>query len=222
MTGLFKRDIEINEENNEEIEKHSILIGYYNYTVVLTYIGMLVSFAGILFATKNNIKYALLCLVISGFCDMFDGAIASTRKRTKKEKRFGVQIDSLSDLICFGVFPAIIVNFHINNKFTAWICGLYVLCALIRLAYFNVDEEERQDKVGGKRKYYKGMPVTMMAIILPLACMFLPKPGSLFVLLAASFAFLVPVKLRKAGNVGKVVMFAIGLFTFITVLMEVL
>ena len=218
MTRLFKRDVEI----NEETEKNSLLIGYYNYTVILTYIGMLVGFAGILFATKNNINYALLCLVISGFCDMFDGAIASTRKRTKKEKRFGVQIDSLSDLICFGVLPAIIVNFKVNNKFTAWICGLFVLCALIRLAFFNVDEEERQDQEDGRRKYYLGMPVTMIAIILPLACMYLPKAGSLITLLAASIAFLVPVKLKKAGNVGKIVLVAIGLFTFIRVLMEVL
>ena len=183
---------------------------------------MLVGFAGILFATKNNINYALLCLVISGFCDMFDGAIASTRKRTKKEKRFGVQIDSLSDLICFGVLPAIIVNFKVNNKFTAWICGLYVLCALIRLAYFNVDEEERQDKEDGRRKYYLGMPVTMVAVILPLACIYLPRTGSLFVLLAASIAFLTPVKLKKAGNISKIILVAIGLFTFIRVLMEVL
>ena len=218
MTRLFKRDVEI----NEETEKNSLLIGYYNYTVILTYIGMLVGFAGILFATKNNNNYALLCLVISGFCDMFDGAIASTRKRTKKEKRFGVQIDSLSDLICFGVLPAIIVNFKVNNKFTAWICGLYVLCALIRLAYFNVDEEERQDKEDGRRKYYLGMPVTMVAVILPLACIYLPRTGSLFVLLAASIAFLTPVKLKKAGDISKIILVAIGLFTFIRVLMEVL
>ena len=218
MTRLFKRDVEI----NEETEKNSLLIGYYNYTVILTYIGMLVGFAGILFATKNNINYALLCLVISGFCDMFDGAIASTRKRTKKEKRFGVQIDSLSDLICFGVLPAIIVNFKVNKKFTAGICGLYVLCALIRLAYFNVDEEERQDKEDGRRKYYLGMPVTMVAVILPLACIYLPRTGSLFVLLAASIAFLTPVKLKKAGNISKIILVAIGLFTFIRVLMEVL
>ena len=218
MTRLFKRDVEI----NEETEKNSLLIGYYNYTVILTYIGILVGFAGILFATKNNINYSLLCLGISGFCDMFDGAIASTRKRTKKEKRFGVQIDSLSDLICFGVLPAIIVNFKVNNKFTAWICGLYVLCALIRLAYFNVDEEERQDKEDGRRKYYLGMPVTMVAVILPLACIYLPRTGSLFVLLAASIAFLTPVKLKKAGNISKIILVAIGLFTFIRVLMEVL
>ena len=218
MTRLFKRDVEI----NEETEKNSLLIGYYNYTVILTYIGMLVGFAGILFATKNNINYALLCLVMSGLCDMFDGAIASTRKRTKKEKRFGVQIDSLSDLICFGVLPAIIVNFKVNNKFTAWICGLYVLCALIRLAYFNVDEEERQDKEDGRRKYYLGMPVTMVAVILPLACIYLPRTGSLFVLLAASIAFLTPVKLKKAGDISKIILVAIGLFTFIRVLMEVL
>ena len=47
--------------------------------------------------------------MIAGLCDMFDGKIASTMERTRQEKRFGVQIDSLSDLICFGVLPALIV-----------------------------------------------------------------------------------------------------------------
>ena len=56
---------------------------------------------------------ALLCLMFAGFCDMFDGKIASTMKRTKQEKRFGIQIDSLSDLICFGALPALIV-FHLS------------------------------------------------------------------------------------------------------------
>lgn len=85
------------------------MLGFYNYTVVLTYVGMLTGFAGILFAAGGQVSPALLCLLGAGFCDMFDGKIASTRPRTQQEKRFGIQIDSLSDLVCFGVLPAVIV-----------------------------------------------------------------------------------------------------------------
>ncbi len=62
------------------------LLGYYNYTVVLTYIGMLIGFAGVFCAADNQIFAALVCLMAAGVCDMFDGAIASTRERTEQEK----------------------------------------------------------------------------------------------------------------------------------------
>lgn len=79
------------------------MLGVYNYTVLLTYIGMLTGLTGIGCAMGGRIPWALLCLLLAGLCDMFDGKIASTKKdRTPQEKRFGVQIDSLSDLICFG------------------------------------------------------------------------------------------------------------------------
>ena len=81
------------------------MIGYYNYTVILTYIGTLFGFAGITYIWNGNLKMALFCLMCAGLCDMFDGRIASTMKRTKPEKRFSVQIDSLSDLVCFGILP---------------------------------------------------------------------------------------------------------------------
>lgn len=122
------------------------MIGYYNYTVVLTYVGMLFGFTGITYVWNGNLKMALICLLIAGFCDMFDGKVASTMERTKQEKRFGVQIDSLSDLICFGVLPALIVVQCSGGKMPyILVSAAYVLCALIRLAWFNVDEEQRQD-----------------------------------------------------------------------------
>ena len=85
------------------------MLGFYNYTVILTYLGMLTGFSGITCLITGNKKGALTCLLIAGLCDMFDGKIASTMIRTKQEKHFGIQIDSLSDLICFGVLPALIV-----------------------------------------------------------------------------------------------------------------
>ena len=52
------------------------MLGYYNYTVVLTYMGMLTAFTGILMACNGNINGALVCLMLSGVCDLFDGPIA--------------------------------------------------------------------------------------------------------------------------------------------------
>lgn len=204
------------------------MIGYYNYTVILTYLGTLSGFAGILYIWNENLRMALLCLMVSGFCDMFDGKIASTMKRTAQEKRFGIQIDSLSDLICFGVLPALIIFQCSTGK---WIhipvTAAYLLCALIRLAWFNVDEEERQSKESGGRKTYLGLPITSSALILP------PFIGgghllnlsvgrsSPWVLLCIAVAFLAPFPLKKPGYMGKIAVLAAGVAGLITVLIGV-
>ena len=193
------------------------MIGYYNYTVILTYIGTLFGFAGITYIGSGNLRMALLCLMFAGFCDMFDGKIASTMKRTKQEKRFGIQIDSLSDLICFGVLPALIV-FQCSDKkvLPVFISGLYLLCALIRLAWFNVDEEERQDEQTGGRETYLGLPVTTSALLLPLfigTAQLLSLPvGALspWLLCGIAIAFIAPFHLKKPKALGKIIMLLLG------------
>lgn len=185
------------------------MLGFYNYTVILTYAGMLSGFSGILCAANGELSKAAHCLIAAGVCDMFDGKIASTMKRTKQEKRFGIQIDSLSDLICFGVLPAVMAYEECKGSgLTLSLCGLYVLCALIRLAWFNVDEEERQNCEEGARQYYLGLPVTSMAIILPILMelgaawrwpMQVVAPSAL---LLASVAFLTPFRIGKPDIVG--------------------
>jgi len=92
------------------MEKNMIrFIGFYNYTVILTYISLISSVLGITEAFHEDYKTAILCLAISGICDAFDGRVARRKKnRTEDEKDFGIQLDSLVDVICFGVFPALI------------------------------------------------------------------------------------------------------------------
>lgn len=129
------------------------LIGVWDYTVLLTYMGFCSGIAGIIFALVNNPQtndkwsfiIPLFCLMFCGLCDTFDGVVAKTKKnRTKNEKRFGSQIDSLSDMVCFGVLPAVI-GFRIGLKQPTWIILLvfYCLMALTRLAWFNVEEIEK-------------------------------------------------------------------------------
>ena len=86
-----------------------MLLGFYDYTVVLTYISFTSSIIGIFCAVTGHPKWAVFCLALSGLCDMFDGKIARTKKnRTEDEKQFGIQIDSLCDVVCFGVFPIVL------------------------------------------------------------------------------------------------------------------
>lgn len=204
------------------------MLGFYNYTVVLTYIGMLSSFVGLTYIWKGDLKTAVICLMISGLCDMFDGKVASTKKdRTLNEKRFGIQIDSLSDLICFGVLPALFVfSIPEKNPVNVIVPGFYLLCALIRLAYFNVDEEERQSKTKESRTVYLGLPVTSIALVLPMLFFIsahfqisLALMGSV-ALLAVGIGFLTPFQLKKPGNAGKLLMVAAGVAEFILVIME--
>lgn len=201
------------------------MIGFYNYTVILTYLGTLSGFYGIANVMNNNLKAALLCLMFSGFCDMFDGKVASTMERTPQEKRFGIQIDSLSDLICFGVFPALIV-YHFSGKarLTLLIAATYMLCALIRLAWFNVDEEERQSKEGGRRTVYLGLPVTTSGLLLPMffgigSFLKLPVAGiSPWLLLVIAIAFITPFQLEKPNRKKTMVMAIVGLITLASLL----
>ena len=193
------------------------MLGFYNYTVVLTYIGMLAGFAGIVSAAEGHIPAALLYLMLAGFCDMFDGKIASTRERTAQEKRFGIQIDSLSDLICFGVLPAVTVwRTAAGSALSLCAAGAYVLCALIRLAWFNVDEEERQNTETGCRELYYGLPVTTAALILPgvlsLAVRFGWAMGSAGVaaLCVMGTGFLTPFPLKKPQTAGKIALLVCG------------
>ena len=201
------------------------MIGFYNYTVILTYISLLISSVGIGFAATGDPFTALFCLMASGVCDMFDGMIARTRKKsTEEEKRFGIQLDSLCDIVCFGVLPAAVGIALAEGQSTllrvvSWGFGaLFILGALIRLAYFNVTEETRQATEAGRRTHYMGVPVTTSAMIFPLVfalSLLLPAPLSLWIypafILITALAFITPVKIPKSHGKGLVVMGLIGL-----------
>lgn len=152
------------------------MIGFYDYTVVLTYIGFASGVSGMFCAVMKHIRLAVFFLACSGLCDMFDGKIARTKKnRTEDEKNFGIQIDSLCDMVCFGILP-IIICFELGmvRIYSMIILVLYALAGLIRLAYFNVMEAKRQSETDENRKYYRGLPITSMAIALPILFVVMP------------------------------------------------
>lgn len=145
-------------------------IGFYDYTVVLTYISLISGLCGMRFAQLGRPGRAICCLILSGVCDLFDGVVARSKKgRTADQRNFGIQIDSLCDTVCFGVLPAAFLYFNgVDSLLGIALLLLYVLCAVIRLGFFNVLEAKRQTNEGGCAKEYRGLPVTSAAIVFPL------------------------------------------------------
>ena len=144
-------------------------IGFYDYTVILTYMSLLSACCGMVLASRERFTAAVLCLLVSGICDAFDGVVARSKKgRTEDEKAFGIQIDSLCDAVSFGVFPAVLCyHMGVDGFPGLLILFLYCLCAVIRLAFFNVLEGNRQKREDGCNKTYRGLPVTSVSILLP-------------------------------------------------------
>lgn len=158
------------------------LIGFYDYTVILTYLSLFSAVIGMVISTKGWFAMSVACLFLSGFCDAFDGIVARTKKnRTHEEKAFGIQLDSLCDVVSFGVFPALLCYYMgVDGVLGVGCCFFYCLCAVIRLAFFNVTEEQRQQTTTEKRETYQGLPVTSIALIFPVVYQFrfvLPQRG---------------------------------------------
>ncbi len=190
------------------------MLGVYDYTVILTYISLWISIGGMMLSLNGHLDLAVLCLALSGLCDMFDGKIARTKKdRTEIEKRFGIQIDSLCDIVCFGVGPAIICYcMGMNGIVGVLILMFYVLAGLIRLAWFNVSEEIRQNETEENRECYQGLPITSMAIALPILVVFRPLLEREFIIalhalvLVIGLLFITNFRLRKPKKLGQTIM----------------
>lgn len=185
------------------------MIGFYDYTVVLTYISLAVSVFGMTQAVDGRFRTAIVCLALSGLCDMFDGKIARTKKnRTEDEKLFGIQIDSLCDVVCFGIFPAVICYvLGVRGILGGVMLAYYCVCSVIRLGFFNVLETNRQRQEEGANRFYRGLPITTMAIVLPLIFLlnfFITERIFhwilLVMLLCVGTLFIVNFRLKKPSN----------------------
>jgi len=203
------------------------MLGCYDYTVIATYISVISALCGMFLCVSGRPELAVYCLLLSGFLDMLDGPIARSKKnRTDVEKSFGIQIDSLSDFMAFGVLPAAILFavWSTDGVPSGWrlivaaaSSAFVALAALIRLAYFNVVEEIRQKEAEGKRRTeFEGMPVTTIALILPAVYMFRFLLGEYIVyaltavMVICGALFISRVRFRKPSGKGMIIMGVLG------------
>ncbi len=185
------------------------MIGYYNYTVILTYLSVVSATIGMMCAIQGHYRLAISMLALSGFFDMFDGKVARRKlNRSSDEKLFGMQIDSLCDVVAFGYYPAVLCySIGLQGPESIAVLIFYCVAAVIRLGFFNVLETNRQTKEDGANKYYYGLPVTSISVILPVTFLlnFVLQEVYFYITLTLVMAitgvlFITNFKLRKPSN----------------------
>ena len=185
------------------------MIGFYNYTLVLTFLSLVSAVFGMTQASAGHFNIAVGCLAFSGLCDAFDGRVARTKKdRTDDECLFGVQLDSLCDVVAFGAFPSMLCYaLGVRGYMGGIAISYYVICAVIRLAYFNMLETNRMQCTDPGEKVFHGLPVTSISVILPLVFLLnLVIPGRVFpvvllgMLLAVGTCFILNFRMHRPSN----------------------
>ena len=122
----------------------------------LTIIGVCIGLSSIKFALDQNYGLSIIALLISGILDTLDGRIARLIKGTSK---VGKELDSLTDVVSFGVAPAFIMYFWTLNELgkLGWLIVLiYVVCCALRLARFNITTYS--DDTLWKQNFFEGVP----------------------------------------------------------------
>ncbi len=122
---------------------------------MLTLIGVCIGLTSIRFALDGRFEFAIIAIIFAALIDGLDGRIARLIKGTSK---VGKELDSLTDMISFGVAPAFIMYFWKLNtlgRFGWLLCLVFVICVALRLARFNVNSNQEPS---WKDNFFEGVP----------------------------------------------------------------
>ena len=135
----------------------------------ITLIGVCIGLSSIKFALDGKFSLAVVAILFAGLMDALDGRIARLIKGTSK---MGKELDSLGDVISFGVAPAFIMYFwslQYLDKLGWFVCLIYVICVALRLARFNISSEEESS---WKDNFFEGVPAPAGGIIVLMPLIF--------------------------------------------------
>ncbi|MDR2895471.1 MAG: CDP-alcohol phosphatidyltransferase family protein [Propionibacteriaceae bacterium] len=137
------------------------MIGVFHVSNTITYLGVAAAVTGLVLAADRP-GWAVLCLVVAGVCDLFDGVFARRFPRSDAVRQFGIQLDSLADMVSFVALPLAVMMATRPPWWLALVVGVgYAWAAVTRLAFFNITTD-------GLPAAYRGVPVTYAALLLPL------------------------------------------------------
>lgn len=174
------------------------------FTLLNLFLGMF----AIVAASRGNYEAAATYIVLGGVADGIDGRVA---RATRTGSRFGAELDSLVDAISFGLAPALLMFFAVFNQHGwEWIfCFVFTMCAVIRLARFNVEQ------AGRAKTHFHGLPSPMAGLTLATYYWFreeevyqtflsdLPWPVMLrFIMVALSFLMISNVRYAAVPVIG--------------------
>ncbi|WP_102346728.1 CDP-diacylglycerol--serine O-phosphatidyltransferase [Bacillus sp. Marseille-P3661] len=157
----------------------------------LTILNLSLGVLAILAILNGESQLGLLLIFIAAFADRFDGMIA---RKLKIDSEFGKQLDSMCDIVSFGVAPALLMYELLLRDFGAagmLFTTIYIACGAIRLAKFNIIESNG---------YFTGLPITVAGVILTLVTLainLLPPYIFMYITLTLAFLMVGTFKLRK-------------------------
>ena len=160
---------------------------------IITALAIGAGLTGIRLAFEQRFELAVSMVLLAAFLDAVDGRVARLLKPTTK---FGAQMDSLADIVNFGVAPALVLYAYLLDQVRSfgWIAAMiYAIAAALRLARFNV-MEDRETKATWQSDYFLGIPAPggAMLVLLPVYLGFLGVEGSaLFAYLASAYTLLI-------------------------------
>ena len=163
LEGMESMKSENSKPSRAEALKTSTLAKFLPNAVTIA--AMCFGLSSIRFAQCNEWEYAVLCILVSALLDMFDGKIA---RFLDQSSTFGLELDSLSDLVCFGVAPSVVLylaSMQQIGKIGWGICMFYTVCCALRLARFNVVHRCAENVSDLDRKYFTGIPAPAGAIV---------------------------------------------------------
>ena len=135
----------------------------------ITLIGVCIGLSSIKFAIDGKFTIAVIAILFAGLMDALDGRVARLIKGTSK---MGKELDSLGDVISFGVAPALIMyfwNLQYLDKLGWFVCLTFVVCVALRLARFNINSEEEPS---WRDNFFEGMPSPAGGIIVLMPLIF--------------------------------------------------
>jgi phosphatidylserine synthase len=175
----------------------------FHWSNLLTYVSLVAGVGAIAFAARGDRSAVAALIAMSVLADTFDGRFARRFRRTDAQREVGVQLDSLSDAIAFGIGPAVCLGALLRvASWSAAAAGLfwcaacaYAACAVTRLAFYNVTHERAEGFVG--------LPVPVAALTVATALVFDPGLAtSLALFITTAVAMVLPLPIPRPRGIG--------------------
>jgi len=197
-----------------------LMIRFLDLANAITILSLGCGLACALLAIRQHLAFALIALIVSGLCDLFDGFVARRLSRTKEQRLFGGRLDSLVDACSFGFAPAILL-FAVGLTTPAELLLIFLLptCAIWRLAYF-----ETTTPPGKPPRYHEGMPTTYVALFLPLGLLIgqlTPmgmRPAAIGTAIALSVAMVCRLRIPKPRGIAYIFFLLAGIASIVALL----
>lgn len=163
-----------------------------NLTNIITLFNLLFGSISILYILRGEYSYAAICIILAVLMDSMDGRVA---RRLHTASELGKELDSLCDLVSFGVAPSILIYTQVFSSFNTFTARaavaaalLYIICGALRLARFNVLN---------CKDFFLGIPITLAGALMAMISLFSASiPDSIILVIMFILAFLMVSNLR--------------------------